>query len=52
MLQRITVSIQDFIINIYCLIDDILKNSIKNQKLRQKGFGPTLYPMQRLLRWR
>lgn len=33
---------QDFIISAYCLVDDVLKKSLKDQKLRKRGFKPSL----------
>lgn len=33
---------EDFIINIYCLVDDRLLKLLKNKKLRQRGFAPKL----------
>lgn len=35
-------SMEDFIINVFCLVDDSLKNVLKSQKLRQRGFEPSL----------
>lgn len=35
-------SLGDFIINIFCLIDDELNNLLGDQKLRQRGFKPGL----------
>ncbi len=35
-------SLDDFIIRIYCLIDLTLKNLMSTQKLRQRGFEPHL----------
>jgi Transposase DDE domain len=35
-------SIEDFIITVYCLVDETVKNVIGNQKLRQRGFQPSL----------
>ncbi|MBK2126133.1 hypothetical protein IB691_12770 [Fangia hongkongensis] len=34
--------LEDFIINIYCLVDDMLLKLLKNKKLRQRGFAPKL----------
>lgn len=34
--------LEDFIIRIYCLIDDTLKNFMRTKKLRQRGFEPHL----------
>ena len=33
---------EDFIITVYCLIDDTLKNLLGSQKLRHRGFEPKL----------
>ncbi len=33
---------EDFIITAYCLVDDVLKKVVGNQKLRQRGFRPRL----------
>ena len=35
-------SMEDFIITIYCLIDELLKNMPNRDKLRQRGFSPSL----------
>lgn len=35
-------SIEDFIICVYCLVDDTLKKLLIDQKLRQRGFKPRL----------
>jgi IS5 family transposase len=35
-------SMEDFIITVYCLIDDLLKKQIGNNKLRKRGFDPAL----------
>jgi hypothetical protein len=35
-------SICDFIITVFCIIDDELKKMLKDKKLRQRGFPPTL----------
>ncbi len=35
-------SIDNFIITVYCLVDDLSKNILGNQKLRQRGFNPHL----------
>lgn len=35
-------SVEDFIINVYCLVDDMLKNQVKQQELRTRGFAPKL----------
>lgn len=34
--------LEDFSIRLYCLIDEILKNFLDNQKLRNRGFEPNL----------
>lgn len=34
--------LEDFIIRMYCLIDEILKNSLNAPKFRQRGFEPSL----------
>lgn len=34
--------LEDFIIRVYCLIDEVLKNSLGAQKIRQRGFEPNL----------
>ncbi len=36
------ISVDNFIITVYCLVDDLLKNVMGNQKLRQRGFQPSL----------
>lgn len=36
-------SIDDFIISVFCLIDDELKKMLKEQKLRQRGPSPALH---------
>jgi len=36
------VPIEDFIISVYCLVDDVLKKLLVDQKLRQRGFKPSL----------
>ena len=33
---------EDFIINVYCLVDDVLKKLLIDHKLRQRGFKPSL----------
>ena len=33
---------EDFIISVYCIIDETLKNLMKDKKLRQRGFKPSL----------
>jgi IS5 family transposase len=33
---------EDFIIAVYCLVDEMLKNLLDKQKLRQRGFKPNL----------
>lgn len=35
-------SMEDFIIAVYCLIDELLKDVVGKQKLRQRGFQPGL----------
>ena len=35
-------SMEDFIIIVYCLIDELLKKQIGNDKLRKRGFNPAL----------
>lgn len=35
-------SIEEFIISVYCLVDELLKNVEGRQKLRQRGFQPGL----------
>jgi len=35
-------SLEDFIITVYCLVDEELKEMLKGQKLRQRGFNPRL----------
>jgi len=35
-------SITDFIITVFCIIDDSLAKMLKGQKLRQRGRRPTL----------
>ena len=35
-------SVEDFIITVYCLIDDELKKLLLDRKLRSRGFKPTL----------
>ena len=35
-------SIEDFIITVYCLVDETLTKIMGTQKLRQRGFEPTL----------
>lgn len=35
-------SIEDFIIKAYCLIDDLEKKELKGEKLRKRGFEPSL----------
>lgn len=35
-------SMEDFIIAVYCLVDEMLKNLLDKQKLRQRGFKPNL----------
>ena len=34
--------LEDFIISVYCLVDDELKNLIKKRPLRARGFAPKL----------
>lgn len=34
--------LEDFIISVYCLVDDELKNLIKERPLRARGFAPKL----------
>jgi len=36
------VSIEDFIITVYCLVDAEFKNIVKEVTLRQRGFEPKL----------
>lgn len=33
-------SVEDFIINVYCLVDEMLKNIVSGYKLRKRGFKP------------
>ena len=33
---------EDFIITVYCIIDDLIKKQIGNQNLRKSGFNPAL----------
>jgi hypothetical protein len=35
-------SIEDFIITVYCLVDEALNKLIEDQNLRQRGFKPSL----------
>lgn len=35
-------SMEDFIITVYCLIDELLKKQIGSDKLRKRGFNPAL----------
>ena len=35
-------SLEDFIITVYCLVDDLNKKVLSGQKLRQRGFMPGL----------
>ena len=35
-------SMEDYIITVYCLIDELLKKQIGNDKLRKRGFNPAL----------
>lgn len=35
-------SIEEFIIAVYCLIDDVMKELLKGRNLRQRGFNPAL----------
>ena len=35
-------SMEDFIITVYCLIDELLKKQIGNDKLRKRGFNLAL----------
>lgn len=35
-------SVEDFIITVYCLIDDFLKERLAGKKLHKRGFKPTL----------
>lgn len=35
-------SVEDFIINVYCLIDDLSKTEFRGEKLRKRGFEPKL----------
>jgi IS5 family transposase len=35
-------SMEDFIIAVYCLVDEMLKNIVGEKKLRQRGFKPNL----------
>ena len=35
-------SISDFIINVFCIIDDELKKMLSGKKLRERGFLPKL----------
>lgn len=34
--------LEDFIITVFCCIDDMLNESLKDTKLRKRGFGPKL----------
>ena len=34
--------VEDFIITVYCLIDDELKKLLQDKKLRSRGFEPKL----------
>lgn len=34
--------LEDFIITVYCLVDDMVKKVTKDQKLRQRDFHPKL----------
>ena len=36
-------SMEDFTIIVYCLMDELLKKQIGNDKLRKRGFNPALY---------
>jgi IS5 family transposase len=36
------VSVEDFIIAVYCLVDDVMKALLKGKDLRQRGFNPAL----------
>lgn len=33
---------EDFIITVYCLVEDVLKKLLCDQKLRKRGFQPSL----------
>lgn len=35
-------SVEDFIIAVYCLVDDIMNGLLKSNNLRQRGFNPAL----------
>lgn len=35
-------SVEDFIITVYCLVDDVMKGLLKGETLRQRGFNPAL----------
>jgi hypothetical protein len=35
-------SVEDFIIAVYCLVDDMMKEQLKGKNLRQRGFNPVL----------
>lgn len=35
-------SLEDFIITVYCLVDDVMKKLLSDKKLRQRGFNPAL----------
>ena len=35
-------SVEDFIIAVYCLVDDVMKRLLKGETLRQRGFNPAL----------
>lgn len=35
-------SVEDFIIAVYCLVDDVMKELLKGNNLRQRGFNPAL----------
>lgn len=35
-------SVEEFIIAVYCLVDDVMKELLKSKNLRQRGFNPAL----------
>ena len=40
--RSIAVSVEDFIISVYCLVDSELKKLLQGRRLRQRGFKPKL----------
>lgn len=34
--------LEDFIINVYCLVDEMLSTLLQGQRMRQRGFPPKL----------